>query len=144
AVAAPRYRRELRLRLGGAVPQRAEPFPAQRATRGDRRLTAEQAALVQKAERSIRGARVLMEDGLHEFAVSRAYYAMFYLAEALLLGEVLDLSNHSAVIASFSHHFAKSGQMPKELHGHLREDQYQRNSGYYGTGDGPGSEQTNE
>ena len=63
-------------------------------------MTAEQLALVQKAERSIRGARVLMEDGLHEFAVSRAYYAMFYLAEALLFGAaplatVMALQNRS-------------------------------------------------
>ena len=32
-------------------------------------MTAEQVALMQKAERSIRGARVLMEDGLHDFVV---------------------------------------------------------------------------
>ena len=107
-------------------------------------MTAEQLALVQKAERSIRGARVLMEDGLHEFAVSRAYYAMFYLAEALLLGEGLAFSKHSAVIAAFDQHFAKSGRLPAELHAHLREAQDQRNIGDYGTGDGPGSEQTNE
>ena len=76
-------------------------------------MTAEQLALVQKAERSIRGARVLMEDGLHEFAVSRAYYAMFYLAEALLLGEGLAFSKHAAVIAAFGQHFAKSGRLPR-------------------------------
>ena len=76
-------------------------------------MTAEQLALVQKAERSIRGARVLMEDGLHEFAVSRAYSAMFYLAEALLLGEGLAFSKHSAVIAAFGQHFAKSGRLPR-------------------------------
>ncbi len=35
-------------------------------------MSPEQAALVAKAERSIRGARVLMDYGLREFAVSRA------------------------------------------------------------------------
>ena len=49
-----------------------------------------------------------------------------------------------AVIAAFGQHFAKSGRLPAELHAHLREAQDQRNIGDYGTGDGPGSEQTNE
>ena len=46
-------------------------------------MTAEQAALVQKARNSLRGACLLAQDGLFDFAAGRAYYAMFYLAQAL-------------------------------------------------------------
>lgn len=82
-----------------------------------------------------------MDDGLHEFAVSRAYYAMFYLAEALLLDDGLAFSKHSAVIAAFGQHFVRTGRLPAEIHAHLREAQDQRNIGDYGTGDAPGAEQ---
>lgn len=98
-------------------------------------MTPEQAALVQKAQDSLRGARILAAEELHDFAVSRAYYAMFYLTEALLLGEGLAFSKHSAVIAGFGRHFIKSGRMGAELHRFLREAQDQRNRGDYGTGD---------
>jgi uncharacterized protein (UPF0332 family) len=62
-------------------------------------MTREQAALLKKARDSLRGAKLLAEDGLHDFAASRAYYTMFYVAEALLLGEGLSFSKHTAVIA---------------------------------------------
>jgi uncharacterized protein (UPF0332 family) len=107
-------------------------------------VSPEQAALLEKADRSIRAARLLTGDGLHDFAVSRAYYAMFYLAEALLLGEGLTFSKHSAVIAAFGKHFAKTERLPLEFHAHLREAQDQRNLGDYGTGDAPGAEQAGE
>ncbi len=46
----------------------------------------EQAALLRKAESSLKAARLLASEAYHDFAASRAYYAMFYAAEALLLG----------------------------------------------------------
>lgn len=38
-------------------------------------------SLMTRANRSLRSARNLLEDGDHDFAMSRAYYAMFYAAE---------------------------------------------------------------
>jgi len=38
--------------------------------------------LLDKAARAIRAAERLVADGLSEFAAGRAYYAMFYVAEA--------------------------------------------------------------
>ena len=35
-------------------------------------------SLMQRAHRSLRSARNLLDDGDHDFAMSRAYYAMFY------------------------------------------------------------------
>ena len=43
-------------------------------------MTQEQQALLDKARDSVRSARLLASDGLYDFAVSRAYYAMFYVA----------------------------------------------------------------
>ncbi|HDN65169.1 MAG TPA: HEPN domain-containing protein [Methanosarcinales archaeon] len=40
-------------------------------------------ALLKMADKSIRGARLLFEDELYGFAVSRSYYTMFYLATAV-------------------------------------------------------------
>lgn len=67
-------------------------------------MTPEQEALVRKAQDSLRGAQVLASQKLFDFAVSRAYYTMFYVAEAFLLGEGLTFSKHSGVIAAFGQH----------------------------------------
>jgi uncharacterized protein (UPF0332 family) len=83
-------------------------------------VTPEQEGLLQKAGRSIRSAKVLLADGDYDTAVSRAYYAMVYIAEALLLSKGLAYSKHSAVIAAFGREFAKAGVMPSEFHAHLK------------------------
>ena len=41
--------------------------------------------LLDKSARSIEAAKLLFGDGHFDFAASRAYYAMFYAVEALLL-----------------------------------------------------------
>ncbi|MEA3507160.1 MAG: HEPN domain-containing protein, partial [Elusimicrobiota bacterium] len=41
--------------------------------------------LLEKAEEDIRAAEVLMKENFNRIAVSRLYYAMFYVTEALLL-----------------------------------------------------------
>jgi len=50
-----------------------------------------------------------------DFAVSRAYYGMFYAAQAVLLSKRLQYRKHSAVIASFNKEFVKTGIFPKEM-----------------------------
>jgi uncharacterized protein (UPF0332 family) len=55
---------------------------------------------------------MLADGGFARGAASRAYYAMFSAARALLLSQGLDFSSHSAVIAAFGQHFAKSGRVP--------------------------------
>lgn len=97
-------------------------------------MSAEQAALIEKAQASLRAARLLATEGLFSFAVSRAYYTMFYVAEAFLLGEGLAFSKHSAVIAKFGEHFAKTGRVPVEYHRYLIEGSDRRNVGDYDIG----------
>lgn len=71
---------------------------------------------MQKALRSVQSARRLLEDGDNDFAVSRAYYAMFYVAQAALLSRGLTFSKHSAVISAFGKEFVKPGLLPNDLH----------------------------
>lgn len=82
-------------------------------------MTPEQQGLLDKALRSLQAARGLNETGFAEFAASRAYYAMFYVAEAFLEGEGLSFSRHSAVIAAFGQEFARTGRVPVEFHRYL-------------------------
>jgi uncharacterized protein (UPF0332 family) len=64
-------------------------------------LKAEQTALLRKAGESRRAAQLLATNELLDFAASRAYYTMFYVAEAFLLNEGLTFSSHAAVISAF-------------------------------------------
>jgi|SRR5450759_66403 uncharacterized protein (UPF0332 family) len=73
-------------------------------------------ALIEKAARSIRAAQTLLDHGDADFAASRAYYAMFYAAEALLLEKGLRAKKHSGVHAVFGEQFAKTGQLDPKLH----------------------------
>ncbi len=58
----------------------------------------EQIALLRKAAESLRAAELLATNELFDFAASRAYYTMFYVAEAFLLNKGLTFSSHAAVI----------------------------------------------
>lgn len=76
----------------------------------------QQEALVQKSRDSIRAARLLVNDGLYDFAISRSYYSLFYLAQAYLLELGLSFSSYAAVISAFGQQFACTGVVPVEFH----------------------------
>lgn len=97
-------------------------------------MTPEQAGYLEKARDSLDAARLLSERGHHEIAASRAYYTMFYVAEAFLRGRGLKFSKHSAVHAAFGRHFARTGVLPAELHRLLLEAARIRNLGDYEIG----------
>lgn len=77
--------------------------------------------LMEKGDRSLNLSKEICERGDYDFAVSRAYYAMFYLTEAILLTKSLSFSKHGAVIAAFGQHFVKTGLLETKLHEWLRE-----------------------
>ena len=99
-------------------------------------MTPEQSALLSKAYDSVRAAKLLSDAEFYDFAVSRTYYAMFYVAEALLLGVGLSFSRHAGVMAAFGERFAKTGSVLIELHRYLLEGQDKRNVGDYQIGPG--------
>jgi uncharacterized protein (UPF0332 family) len=72
------------------------------------------AAHLERAEQSIQAAKDLVVKGYYDFAASRAYYAAFYGAAAVLLNGGLDFSKHSGVIASIHQRFVKTGKLSKE------------------------------
>lgn len=96
-------------------------------------MNPEQQRRLEKAARSLQAARGLNDSGFAEFAASRAYYAMFYVAEAFLEGEGLSFSRHSAVIASFGQQFARTDRLPVEYHRYLIEAERIRRSADYST-----------
>jgi uncharacterized protein (UPF0332 family) len=66
-------------------------------------------ALLEKATRAIEAANTLLNSGYPEFATGRAYYAMFYVAEALLNEKSLQFSKHGGVHGAFGEHYIKTG-----------------------------------
>lgn len=65
--------------------------------------------LLDKAESAIGAAESLLREGYPDFSTGRAYYAMFYTAEALLAEKELEFKKHVGVHRSFSEHFIKTG-----------------------------------
>jgi len=94
-------------------------------------MTPEQAALVKKAEASVRAAQLLAAEELVDFAVSRAYYAMFYIAQVFLLGQDLSCSSHAAVISAFGREIARPGLVPLAFHRYLIDAQDLRSTADY-------------
>lgn len=88
--------------------------------------------IIKKAKENLDAAGMLIEQGFPEIAASRAYYAMFYLAEALLLKKGLHYSSHSAVIAAFGKEFAKTGELSPQFHQNLIKAQSIRQISDYG------------
>ena len=74
-------------------------------------MNSEVKALIKKSRESLGAARSLIRDGYFDFAASRAYYSMFYIAEALLAVIGQSYSKHSAVISAFGQEYAKSGKL---------------------------------
>ena len=72
------------------------------------------AANLERAETNLKAARDLADKGYYDIAASRAYYAAFYSASALLLSETIDTNKHSGVIALIHQHFVKTGKLDKE------------------------------
>ena len=95
-------------------------------------MTDEQRDLLLKAQNSLEAAKLLLANNFPDYATSRAYYSMFYIAEAFLEGEGLSFSKHSAVIAAFGREFAKPQRVPVEFHRFLIEAQELRTTSDYG------------
>ena len=99
-------------------------------------MNAQIQAILDKAQESLAAARVLAEQGFPDFAASRAYYTMFYTAEALLLLKGLSYSSHSAVIAAFGKEFSKTSELDPKYHKYMIAAQDFRSQGDYAYGEG--------
>ena len=74
------------------------------------------AAFLAKAERALGATETLLREGHAEFASGRAYYAMFYVAEALLAEAGESFRKHSGVHAAYGRRFAQGGELDPKFH----------------------------
>lgn len=68
----------------------------------------------EKGQACLRQAKLLSDNREFDGAISRAYYAIFHYASALLLTKGLEAHSHEGLIRLFNLHFIKSGLLPKE------------------------------
>ncbi len=81
-----------------------------------------------RARRALRTGHLALDDEDYITAVNRAYYAIFYAANALLATKGLERSKHSGVIAAFRQHFVKTGLIEVEysdLYGTTMSDRHE-------------------
>jgi uncharacterized protein (UPF0332 family) len=88
--------------------------------------------LLDKAAESIEAAELLVTNNYPDIAAGRAYYAMFYVAEALLNEKELSFSKHGNVHAAFGEHFAKTKILDPKFHRWLMDAFDKRLVGDYG------------
>jgi uncharacterized protein (UPF0332 family) len=97
----------------------------------EEQLTDDIKDLLGDARDSLGAAKSLIKDGYPGFAAARAYFAMFYIAEAFLESKGLSFSKHSAVISAFGSQFVKTGLVEQEYHRYLIDAQEVRLEGDY-------------
>ena len=88
-------------------------------------MTDEVDRLLSRARRDIDAAATLAREGFHEPAVSRAYYAAFYAAEAALLVLGESRSKHSGVVSAFGRFIVVDGGLDREV-GRLLRSLFER------------------
>lgn len=70
---------------------------------------------LQKSSQSIKEARLLMENGLNDTAVSRLYYAAFYAINALLAINGFNPKTHSGTKSIFNKEFILTGKIERRF-----------------------------
>jgi uncharacterized protein (UPF0332 family) len=89
---------------------------------------------MRKAEKFMGTAEYALSTEDYDSCVSRCYYVMFFLAEAVLLTKGLRASSHKGVISLFGKHFVKTGIFERELGKALNNAYDTRLAGDYGAG----------
>lgn len=69
-------------------------------------------ALLNKSQKYLRSAAVLFELEDFDSCASRAYFAMFYAAQAMLLNETQAFSSKQGIRSSFISQFVEKGPLP--------------------------------
>lgn len=87
--------------------------------------------LLLNANETLSAAELLVEQGYLRDAASRAYYGIFYVAEALLNERELSFKKHGAVHSMFAQEFVKTGLFDAKYHRWLLNAFNQRQLGDY-------------
>lgn len=75
----------------------------------------------QRAREDLRAAEEMLASRFHLAAISRAYYALFYAATAILLEEGIVVHRHKQLGIEFRKHFIKTKKLPKKYSEILEE-----------------------
>jgi hypothetical protein len=78
-------------------------------------------ASLSRAEEALRSAKLLLEHTELEDAVSRAYYAMFHAARAILFSKGVKTKTHRGTISSFGEYIVKTGILDEQYADVLRK-----------------------
>lgn len=78
-------------------------------------------ASLERAEKALKSAKLLEENGELEDAASRAYYAMFHSARALLFSKGVSARTHSGTISLFGEKIVRQGILNEEFADMLRK-----------------------
>ena len=84
-----------------------------------------------KSEEKLKAAHVLQKNRNFDDAVSRAYYAAFHAAQAVLLTEGLRAETHQGLVNLFGLHFVKTGKLDKKFGKFLANLKDDRENGDY-------------
>lgn len=84
-----------------------------------------------KAGKKLEVAKGLFNSGDYEDAVSRAYYAVYHMTQALLLTEGEKAETHKGVVALFGLLFVKTGKFSRNLGKYLANLKDDSESGDY-------------
>lgn len=90
--------------------------------------------LIEKAKRFLRTAKLSLKDGDYDSSVSRCYYGMFFITEALLLTKNITVSTHKGVLTLFGEHYIKTNIINKDWGKLLRRAYDLRQKGDYASG----------
>lgn len=88
----------------------------------------EVALYIENADESLSVAQLDLDNDFNAAAINRAYYAIFYAANALLATKKLARSKHSGVLAAFRQYFIKTELLPSELseiYGQVMDDRHE-------------------
>jgi len=89
--------------------------------------------LLSLASEDLETAGILYNSQRYRSCISRAYYAMYYIAQALLLSAGIETSTHRGVIKLINLHFVKTGQISPNISKLLSDVYDLRQSGDYST-----------
>ena len=89
------------------------------------------AEYLQKARSKLKAAEVLFQQELFDDTVSRAYYAAFHAAQAVLMSEGQKAETHKGVVTLFGLFFIKTGKFPKKMGRFLTNLKDDRETGDY-------------
>ena len=86
---------------------------------------------IAKADEKLNAAKALLRGGFLDDAISRAYYAIFHAASAVLLSEGMNAESHSALKDLFGLHFIKTGKIERKFGRILNRLKDDRETGDY-------------